>query len=259
MAEIDIGLCGTQHISKNGCIMRLINDNRQDIINGEENNGICYDGVVDERGWKNSPVRLAFLLKETNGNNSDGKAPEEYSDWKTYMEWIAEFATRKTRIYPTFRNVAMWTSMLSDIVGGTEISPDKYLKNGQLQITEELSKSLLGIAVVNLKKTWGGGSTDFKTMDKYLESKTVREVIREELHFISPSVVLCGGSQVFYWAAKIYDARTDSFTTESGKQIGYFRVGDTLFVDFLHPACRKSRVASFNHAADVFALLKDLL
>lgn len=99
MAIIDIDLCGTQHVSKNESIKRLIDDHRKDILEGDENNGICYDGIVDERRWRCSEVNVAFLLKETNGNDNKGKSPEKQEDWD-YMEWARRISTGEENITP---------------------------------------------------------------------------------------------------------------------------------------------------------------
>ena len=51
-------------------------------------NGICYDGIIDETMFYsdgNSP-RVIFLLKETNGNDPHGKAPDHLWDYRDWLE-----------------------------------------------------------------------------------------------------------------------------------------------------------------------------
>ena len=44
----------------------------------ENAENITIDGIVDEKAYSNQKFRLAFLLKETNGNTPDGKVPDHY-------------------------------------------------------------------------------------------------------------------------------------------------------------------------------------
>ena len=66
-------------------ITRLLKDNREILLNGEVNNAICYDGVVDEALYSN----VVVLLKETNGCDAGGKMPEKLEDWD-YRKWLKE-------------------------------------------------------------------------------------------------------------------------------------------------------------------------
>lgn len=246
---IDSGLCGTQHIYTNDKIKRLLNSNRESLLNGDKSNAICYDGVVDEKNF--CEIRLAFLLKETNGNTSKGEQPEKYEDWN-YVEWIGKLASREEPLYPAFRNIAMWTSTFSDIVENGTSSEDKYLNNNALIVTNELCGNLNKIAVVNLKKTFGGGSTDWNTLDKYLSNQTIKDVLKEEIEMINPTVVLCGGRQVFDLACNIFEGQEEKIETKGGNIVSYFKHNKAIYVSFYHPSCRKSRKSMFYYGADVF-------
>lgn len=45
---------------------------REEITIGDSNNGICFDGVVNQEKYFKRDKRLMFLLKETNGNKNAG-------------------------------------------------------------------------------------------------------------------------------------------------------------------------------------------
>lgn len=261
MSTVDIGLQGTQHIRRDQLIRELLEQNKNVILNGELNNAICFDGIVDDRQYSRSKYPVAFLLKETNGNTSDGKKPDHYTDWD-YVEWIRESQSKAEEpLYPTFRNISMWTSIYFDLLEKGEASKEKYLTNGVLQVTDSLRKALRRIAVINLKKTFGGGSTKWEDMEEYL-NQDVRGVLREQLYIAAPSVVLCGGDAVFDWARQLFDGfevTVQTAATEGGRMVQYFTMRETVFVRFYHPACRKSREAMFDYAEDVLKTVIGIL
>ena len=261
MNTIDIGLQGTQHIRRDQLIREMLEQKKNVMLNGEPNNAICYDGIVDDRQYSRSRFPVAFLLKETNGNTSDGKKPNHYKDWD-YVEWIRESQSKADKpLYPTFRNISMWTSVYFDLLERGEVSKEKYLKDGVLQITDSLRQALRRIAVINLKKTFGGGSTKWEDMEGYLNQE-VRDVLREQLYIAAPSVVLCGGDAVFDWARQIFDGfevAVQTATTTDGRMVHYFTIRETVFVRFYHPACRKSREAMFDYAEDILKTVIGIL
>lgn len=259
--EMRAHLCGNQHIYKDRLIKDLLERNRDTLLNGDTDNAICYDGIVDEKAYSNQKFRLMFLLKETNGNTSDGKLPDHYNDWN-YVGWIRDNQSVGTEaIYPTFRNIAMWTSEFYNVFERGETDKSKYLVNGTLQITDELRKSLRRIAVINLKKTFGGGSTDWNDLDAYL-NQDICDILREEISTAEPTVVLCGGKQVFDFVYRIHRLEKCpplTVTTATGNTVEYIPAYDYIYVNFYHPACRKSREKMFDYAADAFETLQNIL
>ena len=258
--DVSESLCGNQHIYKDRLIKGLLEKNREILLNGNTNNALCYDGIVDEKVYSNQKFRLGFLLKEPNGNTSDGKAPDHYEDWD-YVGWIRDNQSTGTEaIYPTFRNIAMWTSAFYDIFECGETNKSKYLSNGTLQLTDELRKSLRRIAVINLKKTFGGGSTDWNDLDAYL-NQDVCDILREEICTAEPTVVLCGGQQVFDFVCRIHRSEKCpplTVTTANGNTVEYIPAYNYIYVNFYHPACRKSREKMFDYAAEVFNAIKKI-
>lgn len=259
--ESSISLQGNQHVYKDKLIKELLIRNRNTLLNNDFKNAICYDGIVDEKTYSRQNHRLAFLLKETNGNTPDGKSPESYDDWD-YVGWIKDKqSTGEEALYPTFRNISMWASEFYDIFNNGETDKSKYLTDGVLQITDTLKESLRKIAVINLKKTYGGGTTDWKDLDAYL-TQEVCDVLREEIFTADPTVVICGGQQVFDFVSRIHRSEkhpTLTVTAPSGKIIEYIPADDYIYVNFYHPACRKSRENMFDYAEDVFKAIKKLL
>lgn len=253
-------LCGTQHIYKDKLIRKLLENNRDILLNGDYNNAISYDGIVDEGEYSHQNFRLVFLLKEPNGNKSDGSIPGYYEDWD-YVNWIKEYqSTGVENIYPALRNIAMWTSEFYDIFEHGKTDKALYLTNGTLQITDDLRNSLRKIAVINLKKTFGGGSTKWKDLNAYL-NQDICDILREEICIAEPTWVLCGGQQVFDFVYRIHRAEISpplTLSTANGYTVEYIPAYNYIYVNFRHPACRISREKAFDYAADVFEALRHL-
>ena len=254
-------LCGTQHVNKDKLIRQLLLNNRDILLNGDTNNALCYDGIIDEKTYSNQKFRLAFLLKETNGNNPSGDVPDHYDDWD-YVGWIRNLqSTGKEAIYLTFRNIAMWASEFYDVFEHGKTDKSEYLADGTLQVSDKLRNVLRRIAVINLKKTFGGGTTKWSDLDRYL-NQDVCDILREELCIAAPTVVLCGGQQVFDFVSGIHRSKKIpplTLTTAKGNVVEYIPAYDYIYVKFYHPACRKTREKMFDYASDVFEAIKRLM
>ena len=72
-------------ISKQERINELLKSNRTALLNNENQNAICYDGIVNEAMYEH----VVVLLKETNGTDATGKIPEKLEDWN-YCRWLKE-------------------------------------------------------------------------------------------------------------------------------------------------------------------------
>ena len=83
-----------------------------------------------------------------------------------------------------------------------------------------------------------------------------RKVVRKQLEIIDPDVVICGSREVFDFAKEIFGTPEESLPIEGGKSVSCFRANDMLFLDFYHPACRKSREFLYDFSVGVFRNLK---
>lgn len=243
---------------KNKKIKEFLDNAREVLLDGELNNALCYDGVVNEEKYEKAKPKLAFLLKETNGNGPKGEAPEKYDDWD-YMKWVRDIVAKKEKLYPTFRNIAMWSGELFDIMEKGEINKSEYIKDGVLIVNEKLIGNLEKIAIINLKKTWGKGTTDSNKLEKYLSNVEIRKILQKELSIVAPDVVICGSNDVFDFACKIYAGEEKTINTKEGNELQFFKNDKTIFVKFYHPACRKRRETVFDYAGDVFDTLNTIM
>lgn len=237
-----------------------------DVSTQETPNGLCFDGIVDEAVFYAQTKKVIFLLKETNGNDDRGETQESYSDWD-YRGWLqhqqandepGDEENSRAFYKKAFTNLCMWLDVFYDILSGKHISYEEYQANGRLD-TEKLRKNLSKTAIVNLKKTWGGASTDWKDLNSYLQSKVALEVLRKEIAYIDPDIVICGSNQVFNFAREIFGGEVQTPPLTGSLKTNYFRVGNSIFLDFYHPSCRKKREDLYNFSVDIFNALIWLL
>ena len=219
----------------------MINDTISELL---ENNRhyfgglpIAFDGVVDEESYCNSKIKTLFLMKEIND-------PGMKEDWKTFMEYTKQQASVET-MYKTWPNICLWIEALkhSDVTYS-----DCVDENGNF-LTKKLQKNLLDVSIVNIKKTAGGGSSNY---DEILSAaKSYGHVIQEEIRIINPELIICGGT--FDFAKMIYKVESAEIKSlPSGAQ--YFIVDNIIILQFVHPMWFSvNRNILFAYAKSVFS------
>lgn len=228
---------------------------RETITENNPNNGICFDGAVDRNCYFAREKRLMLLLKETNGNKNNGEKNEILGDWD-YMKWVHDQANQKESLYRSvFRNIAMWARMFEIYIDeGREPAISEVIDENGLIIDRTLCESMLGIAIVNLKKSWGVEQTDWNKMKEYIDSDSKRkEILLHQFDVLKPSVVFCGGT--FDFAKIVFDPKCCIKEIESldGQKIKSFEYGTAIFVDCYHPSRPGwSRENSFIYANNIF-------
>lgn len=133
------------------------------------------DGAVDGATYVRSPIKLLFVLKEV--NDPDGES------------WDLREFLRDGGQGPTWNMVTRWVEGVQQLpasVPWSEIS-------GWIS-PERRQEALRTIAVVNLKKTPGGASSEyFEIRDAVTRD---HEFIRAQLELYGPDYVICCGSIV---------------------------------------------------------------
>jgi len=270
------------NLLKNEQIKKLFDENREKLLSADittpvKQNGICFDGIIDEEEFDKCAKKVIFLLKETNGNSTiksdDGTnktgLPEALPDWD-YRKWLQEQQAYgyesyngfdSSRFYGfTFNKICMWVDVFCDCLSGVDESFDDYKKS---RYNETNFRNILRrIGVVNLKKTWGSASTKWSDLYSYLHqenNKTPLDVLRKEIEIIKPDIVICGGEQVFDFAQEIFCGEVCSMKVTDGTRFRYFKNEDMVFLDFYHPSCRKSIQKSYNYAKMRFNVIKQIL
>lgn len=257
-------------LNTNLLIKALIDRHRTALLRGEYDNAICYDGIVDECQYRLQPIRMAFLLKETNYTAPKDNPNAKKEDWN-YVDWLNCKQSRPKSIsnihlYITFRNLCMWVAEFFDLLQGRDIKYSDYTVNQNENSsidTEQLRTELAKVAIINLKKTWGGSSTNWNDLNRYLTddddntrviNSDIKTVLLKELSLVDPNVVICGGRQVYDFAKRIF-SDTDATQEIGDRNLVAFTYNNTIFVDFHHPACRGSRKEQFKYAKGIFEKL----
>lgn len=225
-------------------IKNLLLENKTILLNDETNNGICFDGIVDEDTFNSTKTKLCVLLKETNGLDKTRKLPEKLDDWD-YMKWIKEQQADGVHeagknIDPfygsTYRKLCLWISEFFDISEKKYCNIDHYFTNGSID-KNKVRQSLKKIALVNLKKTWGVNQTDSTNLENYATKETISDILNKQMNLIDPDIVLCCSPAVFDIAKKVYGDNT-SFIKDSksfDRKNEFFIRNKTVFVNFYHP------------------------
>ena len=256
--------------SANEKIKDLLLSNREALLQADAStqkipNGICFDGIVDETIFYAQPKKVAFLLKETNGNDAGGRTPESYTDWD-YRGWLQHQQANdepgdecnSRTFYKTFYNVCMWLDVFYDTLAGKHISYEEYMASGRFN-SDTLRKTLSKTAIVNLKKTWGSAATKWKALNSYLQREAVLEVLRKEVAYIGPDIVICGSREVFDFAKNIFGDELKSLSASDSPKTDYFQTDGMLFLNFYHPAYYyKKREDLYNNSAETFCALHTL-
>lgn len=244
-------------MTKNERIKELLLEKRNDLIRADTTsavtpNGLCFDGIICEDSYDLQPKKLMFLLKETNGNDSKGNAPDQYQDWD-YRAWL-EYQQCKNLPEPNFGNLALYRTFYN-----LGIVVDVFYGGSGSAEEETVRKNLGKTAIVNLKKTWGSASTPWKSLNQYLQNDTVKETLLRQIDIIKPAVVVCGGkTDILDFAQKLFVPNTESSVSVGTESIRHFKYHDIIFVDFYHPSCRKGYEFMRRYSKEVFASIKNI-
>lgn len=261
-------------------IKKLLDRHRATLLREDNKNGLCYDGIVDEKTYfdKENKCPIAFLLKETNATDKNGMIPDVKENWD-YIGWLNYNQLHKIirnpeheneSLYKTYHNLCMWIKEFYDLLDKKAIAYKDYTYEkeecGALNIPAV--RHMLGqIAIVNLKKTWGNNATPWKDLNAYLTDKNgitrtinpeIQHILQKEIKLISPKIVFCGGRQVYDFARMIF-TEDSCPAKELDTVANCFLFENTLFVSFRHPACRGRRKEQFDYAKDIFNQIIELM
>lgn len=240
---------------------------KEELSRGDESQALCFDGIVDEAVYREQPLRVCFLLKETNLTDQTKKKDWDYVDWLNYnqlhgkRERSGEEKQDSEHLYKTYHNACMWIAELYGILRREDVRYADYTysqtDDGALDLNR-LRAELAKVAFVNLKKTWGGASTRWKDLDAYINDRVgrrrtvcegVRAALQYEMSLIRPRLVICGGQGVYDFARSIFGVdREIGGLTEAEA----FERDGMIFLKFRHPACRGRRTEQFEYAKRIF-------
>lgn len=235
-------------MTKTEKINRLLEENRTILLNEELNNGICFDGIVDEDTYDLQKIKVAVLLKETNGNDYDGKETVQQDDWPYYL-WLRnqqannepetrikngkEYLETNVFYHHTFKKLCHWLSMFWEVFETGTTNPGNFLLDGKVNI-EQVRRVLKRVAVINLKKSWGKSSTDRETLKSYATKEKISDVFKKQLKEMETNVILCCSPDVFWIVNLIYDEEYQKLKYSEGNK-EMFIVDGYVFVKLIHP------------------------
>ena len=265
-------------MTKTQRIVRLLSKRKRDLLNGDLTNGICYDGIVNEEVYDVQQFKVAVLLKEVNGSDSSGDTSLSRKDW-LYSFWIrhqqaegepevcvnqgGKTYVKEDAFYsPTYRKLCLWLSILFDKLENTYTDTKKYFVNGSVDVAT-VRKVLHRVAVVNLKKTWGGESTKTESLREYLGNPIIEQTIEQQLFgvdMINPQIVLCGSEDVFNIAYEKFgnDPNDEMIISDMldlyGKPYKVAKIRNILFISMYHPTYQvgKKDTQFARYAAELF-------
>lgn len=178
--------------------------------------GFVRDGVVSEKDYLRSELKILFVLKEANG--------EANGDIRKLI--------RTGRQDFTWDNVARWAYGIrnrSDLPAWKEFPKlnDQFRK-----------QEMQHIVAMNLKKSPGGSKANKSAIKKAVVRDA--EMIEQQFNLYSPELILCCGRQVadlLLGALKIKD--TDSKWKITYEGIRHCKISKSQqLVEFVHPAHR---------------------
>ena len=222
--------------------------------NMEENNqgriGKCMkeytDGIIDQEKFIKAPLKILWILKETNGKFNIKKTFGSDFDFAEYMKMVRcrnrkKGGKTKSNIKRTFGPVSKVSySLLND--GESQVYCSDYRK---------LSKVMPYIAIMNVKQTPGKSSAKYNELVEASRKSMVELVDR--IRNINPDVVIFGSTlNLMKNGLMLNQCRSDcSENIFAGKkQVFYF--SDRVFIGAYHPNVRIKGLNQKKYVQEIF-------
>lgn len=197
-----------------------------------------YDGIVNEDLWAASNKKIMFLLKEAYLKNNETEA--------NLCKWFNEGP-----IWKMWWTVSDWVYALQNVTSEWIPAYYDFSYNNHDEATERIRSS----AVVNLKKSEGESNTDFNNLMKFVDND--KDYIKAQILEINPEIIVCGNTH--YCLEVVFDAERDNkgtiikpanykgftFAHDDLENKGFAWAGDTLIINFCHPANRFDRMGKY--------------
>jgi len=144
-----------------------------------------FDGIVSEKDYQNSDIKILWLLKEPNSTGED-----DSWDMRGHIK-----DNLKTEIgilkgsTPTFKKIIYVTNgILNNLSWNDELFHPSY----KPEVIDELKK----IAYINIKKTGGGSVTNENEIWKYYNYS--KSLLFGQIKEFKPNVIIFGGTYKFF-------------------------------------------------------------
>jgi hypothetical protein len=174
------------------------------------------DGIVNEIYFQGTTPKVLFLMKESND-------PSDEADWD-----LAKFFNKELK-YNFARRISEWAWGII-----------KNFPPLEKASSEDLHNALKSTAIVNLKKSGGGTSTDIEVLKRHV--KMNKEFLLKQIDLIRPNIIIGGLGQTAIWELFIENIKF----INSGYDLKIARFNDFKIVDFYHPSYRVPRAMSYS-------------
>ncbi|MEN6348268.1 MAG: hypothetical protein ABFD08_02575 [Syntrophomonas sp.] len=196
-------------------------------------------GVVNEDKYCSAKCKLLVLLKEASDKDND-------ADWSLVdlvNDQIKAYKAQEKGYLEIWKRIGMYSyGLQNEFENFINISLKIWVND--VHIPEGLEY----IAVTNLKKSGGAGSSNYEEIKGYAIRD--KELWIKEIKIMNPDVVMCGGT--FSIVHEILEFKKDVSPSgaEYGKALG------TVFVDFPHPMYQISPKIYYAYFAESMRELK---
>ena len=177
------------------------------------------DGVVCETAYRESELKIAFILKEPHGGNG--------GDIRNWLRKADSFTH-------TWNDIAKWTHGIR--TRKSELNWDNFCKT-----LPEQKNIFQSICAMNLKKSAGVSSTNHRELVAVVKEDV--NFIRRQYEIYDPDLTICcGNSDLFKWALN----QDDMDEKKTSRDVRWYERADKKYViDQCHPAHRIKATLKF--------------
>ncbi len=176
-------------------------------------------GVVSEEAYEASCPKLVCVLKEPND-------PDQHPGWRidTFLEKQVKKGSSGQSIYRMWQVVGIWSYAIHN----------GFPRYGDINTVQISAQGLNCIGMTNLKKSGGGGTSNYHDILEYAK-KTV-PLWKSELEIMGPDIILCCGT--FRIVTDLIGLQRRQ--TKAGLLYSVWKRddGDSLLLQIYHPASR---------------------
>jgi len=175
------------------------------------------DGIIDEELYNSASPKILFVEKEPNDPT------QESGDFRIWWKQDPD--------YPFLYRIAEWSyGLLNDFPQYDEIRRKNDL----------LKQAIQQVAFMNIKKSGGGGRSDYDQMIDNLRNNV--EFLHREIEIISPEIIILGVT----WPELRDLLLPDVEWIGSGYDVVIGRHKNSKVIDFYHPSSRTAPAASYS-------------
>lgn len=179
---------------------------------------LVKDGVIDERSYKDTDIRILFVLKEVN-DPGGGK-------------WDLREFVRGGALRQTWDNITRW------VMGIRNLDKNLDWEKELTTITPEQRKEILkSVCVMNIKKSPGGYITDNELLARIEDED--KEYLKKQFSLYDPDIIICCGSSTNFIFNSLIGLAEESDWKMTSRCISFHEfLPKKYLISFAHPEAR---------------------